>query len=527
MSLDRRSVAPLLAAIALFAALLAAAAWPALAASSGSRAHASGKVQLPARLVIAGHVSQVPHRHGHLQFRQVTFRASRHVRYLVAARKVRRAEVRVTTRRHTAVVKKITGKKIKKALAHGGLLTIALPAAVLPAASAGAAPVTSTTTSSGMLPTYPATTPQLVIEVAPAPAVTPPAVPDPPSSSTSDSPTSDTQLGCALSLSQLSLYVQGRRPPGCWRPYSADSPFNRPIGDNPVVAAGSSAIVSRLLGFGKLINMGAGDAGTDFDSGTPAYFSLPTDPVYTLHCSESWGVCPIEGLSVHIPDRAQPEGGSDHHLTVVDALTGWEYDLWDVQSKPSGGGRLVFGWGAKTRIDGDGLEKSAANAAGYGGMAGGIRAEELLAGKIDHALIIAVHCDSNKFVYPASGLGQACSDVGLSNTNAPAMGQRFQFDMPAAQIEALNVPDYEKTILKAFSQYGAYVSDTGGPWAIDTESGQVYASFSAPDQWVAYAKKIGATYYAPDHRYVLPLQNGVDWAKYLRVLDPCTANATC
>ncbi|MCW2968838.1 MAG: hypothetical protein JWM71_2610, partial [Solirubrobacteraceae bacterium] len=196
-------------------------------------------------------------------------------------------------------------------------------------------------------------------------------------------------------------------------------------------------------------------------------------------------------------------------------------------NKPAGGGAVTVGWGSKTRVDGDGLETSAANAAGYGGMAGGIRAEELLAGKIDHALIIAVDCDSDRSVYPATGLGRACSSIGLSNTNAPAMGQRFRFNMPAAQIDALSVPDYEKTILKAFSQYGAYVSDTGGSWAFDTESGQVYVSYGVADQWAVYARKIGATYYAPDHRYVLPLQSGVDWARYLQVLDPCTASATC
>jgi len=69
------------------------------------------------------------------------------------------------------------------------------------------------------------------------------------------------------------------------------------------------------------------------------------------------------------PAAARPAGGfatpgNDHdaHMTIVDQQSGWEYDLWNVQSKT--GSTFNFGWGGRTRIDGNGLG-SAGVAAGY------------------------------------------------------------------------------------------------------------------------------------------------------------------
>ena len=143
-------------------------------------------------------------------------------------------------------------------------------------------------------------------------------------------------------------------------------------------------------------------------------------------------------MRVRIPDRARPAGGSDHHLAVVDQRSGWEYDLWEVESKPSGGGELVTGYGGRTRIDGDGLG-SDATAAHFGLLAGIIRAQELRRGRIDHALFLVADCDSGEFVYPARGRGAPCGD----RTDAPAEGMRFQLDMSDAEIRALERPALE------------------------------------------------------------------------------------
>jgi hypothetical protein len=316
-----------------------------------------------------------------------------------------------------------------------------------------------------------------------------------------------------------------RWPASCWRPYSDSSPFNRPIPASPRLAPRSSSIVNRVLGFGKVQDLDVGTAGTENDWGHPTYYSQPTDPVFTLHCTERWGTCPVEGHKVRIPEAARPAAGGDAHLTVVDQASGWEYDLWSVSSKPKGGGTLSFGWGGRTRIDGDGLGPEA-TAAGFGNLAGIIRGPEMQAGEINHALFMVIKCDSGKHVYPAKKTGRACSDIGLFNGDAPPMGTRFQLAMSEGQINALAVPAWKKTILRAMSKYGMYFGDTGSSsWGIQAESGQTYTSFGRKDKMVEFGQSRGLPAY--DGLQIFDMARGVDWRRYLRVVDPCVAEGTC
>jgi hypothetical protein len=336
-------------------------------------------------------------------------------------------------------------------------------------------------------------------------------------------PTSSETASCDA---QFGSFGPGNWPSACWRPYNDSSPFNRKLPANPHLVDNSDAIVNRLMGFGTAQNLTAGRANTPEDYAHPTYWSQPDDPYFTVHCTEHWGTCALEGMRIQVPDAAKPATGSDGHMTVVDQASGWEYDMWQVKQKPSGGGQIVTSWGGKTRIDGDGLGSDAV-AAEYGTMAGKLRIQELEAGRINHALFMFVNCDSGKAVFPAVHNGRACDEIGQSNSNAPSMGQRFQLDMSAAQIDALNVPEWKKTILHAMAEYGMYVGDTGGSWGIKEEGGQMYRSLGYKDPWVEFAKKVGAPYYAPDNDWVLNLAQGVDWQSHLRVVDPCEARGTC
>jgi len=265
-------------------------------------------------------------------------------------------------------------------------------------------------------------------------------------------------------------------------------------------------------------------ADTADDYGHPTYYSQPGDPVFRLHCYEPWGTCPIEGAEIRVPDAARAAGGADRHLTVVDQDTGWEYDLYDVRSKPVGGGVLEFGWGGRTRIDGDGL-RSAATAAGFGNLAGIVRTSELAAGRIDHALFLTASCDAGRFVYPANGRGRSCAELGLSTEDAPPMGARFQLAMSAEEIEALPVPAWKKTILHAMATYGMFLGDTGGgSWGIKLESGSTFTSFGYPDPLVAFA--VANDWVPYENVWVGNLRDGVDWTR-LRLIDPCVSQRTC
>jgi hypothetical protein len=318
-------------------------------------------------------------------------------------------------------------------------------------------------------------------------------------------------------------------PGACWRPYSDSSPFNRGVSGAPRLLSNSSAVVGRVTGFGQPQNIVGGSADTPDDWDHPLYYSQSTDPMYTIHCTKSWGTCEIEGMQIRIPNAARAAAGGDGSMGVVDQSGRWEYDFWQVQSKPEGGGTITVSWGGRTQIGtstADGLGSNA-TAAQFGTAAGVIRPEELEAGLIDHALFMVVYCTNNTYVWPATGpgVGRPCSSVGLSNTNAPALGQHFVLNMTDAQIAALAVPQWKKTILTALAHYGAFVGDTGSSsWRFKVESGSSHTSFGNPDPWVELGRQLGVPLYNGD--YVFDVKSGVDWSKLVAV-DPCVSRGTC
>jgi hypothetical protein len=327
----------------------------------------------------------------------------------------------------------------------------------------------------------------------------------------------------------IAAIAQANWAPSCWRPYSNSSPWNQPVSPNAPSSADSAAVVQRLTSWGPVQNLVGGNSESGSDYYHPVYFATTSDPAYTLEPTRPWGSSPIAGATIPIPAAARPADGADHHMAVV-TPDGWEYDFWDVESKPENGGTLRFGWGGKTRIDGDGLGSNA-TAAHFGLAAGVIRAPELEAGHIDHALFMAVKCTDGAAatVYPAApGTNDACTQQeGISNTNAPAMGSRFVLQMSEAEIAALAVPSWKKTILTAMAKYGMYVGDAfgGESWGLQFESGATYTSFGAEDPLASFARREGVpTWHG---QYVFDINSGVDWRSKLRVVAPCYTERTC
>jgi hypothetical protein len=348
------------------------------------------------------------------------------------------------------------------------------------------------------------------------------------SSPASAAPAAGTSKKTAASLPSFpcgdwGTFAADSLPGACWRPYSDSSPFNRPLPANPRLATDSQQMIDTMTGWGAPEEPYFGEADSTGDWNHPYYFSKPTDPLFTIHCTESWGTCAVEGMQIHIPDAARAAGGSDGHMAVVDQVAGWEYDFWQVKSKPQGGGTITISWGGRTRVgtaDADGLG-SDATAALFGLMAGIIRYPEMAAGNINHALFLVIKCARGK-VYPAQGLGADCSDG-----HAPAMGQHLYLDMGDDEIAALDAPDWQKTILRAMAHYGMFVGDTGGsPWGVQFESGSTYTSFGQADPWVTWAKQQPGESDWQGRQY-LPRIGGVDWDSRLKVVDPCVDQGSC
>lgn len=314
-------------------------------------------------------------------------------------------------------------------------------------------------------------------------------------------------------------------PGADWRPYASTSPFNTTT-EGVAVDPSSAAYVQKALSWGLPGNLVAGNSETASEYGHPVFYAVPTDPIYTLQSTSPDS--PIDGMKIPIPNDAKPAGGTDGHMTVV-TPEGWEYDFWQVQSKPTGGGTLTFSNGGRTRIDGNGLG-SAATAADFGNLAGMIRAPELAAGRIDHALFIVLKCAAkgtgfgygttatsygSSYVYPAMHGGSTCGE----EANLPPLGTHFMLAMSDEQIQALAVPAWKKTILTALANYGGYVGDTGGSgFSFMFESSTSYTAQGLPDPLVTFAQQNNLPTW--EGNYVFNMASGVEWEKDLRVLVP-------
>ena len=437
----------------------------------------------------------------------------------VAATKIRRARLSTKAR-----WQRLSLKRVRRG-AKRGLLVVRASRKLLNPGKKRPTPTTTTTTDPQLVIIQEDGTVSVAEPVDTTPTTTTTTTTQPAVEPVPEAPAPSGSTGACT----FGTFDVGNWPGACWRPYGPESPFNQKLPDNPRLAGNSAQIVQRITGFGPLQHITAGQAGTERDFGDPVYWSRPSDPEYTVHCVDDWGTCSVEGAKVRIPNEAQPAGGTDGHMSVVDQATGWEYDFWAVKSKPAGGGTISIGWGGKTRVaEGTGLD-SGATAAGFGSMAGKLRVEELEAGRIDHALFLAARCTNGQTVYPVveGHAGQRCSSIGLSELNAPPMGTRLMLDMSYEEIAALPVPSWKKTILRAMREYGVILGDTGSNWAIAEESALSHTSFGHEDRWEKHARDNGVPYYAPDDVYIYNMREGVDWQSRLRVVDPCVSQGTC
>jgi hypothetical protein len=161
-----------------------------------------------------------------------------------------------------------------------------------------------------------------------------------------------------------------------------------------------------------------------------------------------------------VPSYAQPAGGSDAHLTVIDQSTTpyTELDCWSTSNLSGTGGTITAQACGSGPINGTGLTFGQTGA-GYAQWAGVIRSGEFVANSINHALFIIAPCTQNASVYPSN---VRSTDTQCSGNQGPPYGARFRLAMTDAQILALGAPVWKEAIYFALAHYGAYVGDTNG-----------------------------------------------------------------
>jgi hypothetical protein len=245
--------------------------------------------------------------------------------------------------------------------------------------------------------------------------------------------------------------------------YGGTSFWNQRLSASPTVDPGSNAMVAAaLVPYAATSNVSNDDAW-----GIPlAYAAWPSE-VYSVACTRY--DCQ-QAVSSRISKYAAVSTGSDHHLAVIDSVTGSELDMWlgshDTRSDSwSAGSRYLSdadGWGA---ICGRGQRCHGANAAGFSLAGGIIRPEEIAQGHIDHALVFTTpYTRSGLIACPATS-----TDGAYADGSAIPEGAQIQLD-PSVNVDAKAWPQWMKVIAHALQDYGAYLVDTGGSLSIRAES---------------------------------------------------------
>ncbi len=333
-------------------------------------------------------------------------------------------------------------------------------------------------------------------------------------------------------------------------PYASTSIWRTTVSSNPTIASYSAAVISTQFPNGQnFANVRATEAG-QYDYSHPRFFATSSDPVVNLQCTQYCGSSANGGVpaQAYIPAQARPAEGGDGHFDVVQP-DGTEISMW-AASQPSGN------WtnGATVRAgniancgsiaSGQGWLSSGPGptAAGFCDDAGVVTAAELSAGQINHALFLIGSCAVGA-QYPSqygATTDRCTSGVG------PPLGGREWYDVPCSSTQANGaLHPWEKAILCALNQYGAYLGDDGGGGTYYT--GGLSISIESEEPWYDYN---GAGYTSPfaalasqgwtsipissvhgsERRWVGadPWQpSGVNFGAHMHWLAPCSAQGSC
>jgi hypothetical protein len=230
--------------------------------------------------------------------------------------------------------------------------------------------------------------------------------------------------------------------------------WNTPVSNLPVHARSDQWVnsIGRNTGFHM-----------DFGSGTWA-----GGPIGIPYNVVGAGVTKVP-VSFYYPDESDPgpypipsnpkiEYGSDHHILIVDSSTCTLYELYDASYSS---GHWHAGSGAIWDLHSNALRPdgwTSADAAGLPILPGLVRYDEILSGKIDHAIRFTAS-DTNGYIWPARHLTS-------NNPNTPyipPMGARFRLK---ASFNVSGYPAHMQVILNAMKTYGIILADNGSDWYV-------------------------------------------------------------
>lgn len=238
--------------------------------------------------------------------------------------------------------------------------------------------------------------------------------------------------------------------------FPSDNPWNTDISQYPIHPNSEAYIAS--IGSSRLHP----DFGGNGEYGIPYEVvngSQPKVPLLDIEYEDESDPGPYP-----IPDNARIEGGSDHHVLVVDQDNCKLYELFAAE-KVSGG------WNAGSAAIFDLLSNelrpdgwTSADAAGLPIFPGLVRYDEAEAGEITHAIRFTAKRTLRGYIHPATHFASSITDP-----NVPPMGLRVRLK---ADYDLSGLSGHALVIATAMKKYGMILADNGSNWyftgAMDT-----------------------------------------------------------
>lgn len=251
------------------------------------------------------------------------------------------------------------------------------------------------------------------------------------------------------------------------RPYDAASPWNTPIGPNPMITPGSLGFIASVTDNNKPLT-------SDPDQyAVPVYYFDAQTPLRTVKMSGYYSTYDAGDNSrvahgfaptitkVPIPASALASNGTDGQIVIWNPTTGVEYSFWRFRRDAAGNYQAQNGYRYHTSAGyyGRFADGKSGRGAGTPYFAGLVRGWEIARGRIDHALAFAYDSPSSALVYPAS----KSDGVGVLGIGLPE-GSRMQLDpaLTDADFTAWGLSPMAKILAKAMQTYGMYVIDNSG-----------------------------------------------------------------
>jgi hypothetical protein len=285
-----------------------------------------------------------------------------------------------------------------------------------------------------------------------------------------------------------------------WRPFNDQSPWNTPIPANPALAPDSTQLIADLKSsseWGQNLDINIAQYSV------PLFYATSSTPLVDVLAElGGLGFSGSNGSDAHalvpIPTGAAPDPMSDHHIAIIDRARNLEWGMWNARNES---GRWTCSLGATADLAGDGLRpykpqnptwytSHGARACGFPLIAGLIRTEEIDAGRIEHALIIAYpHIRAGFYMSPASTAQARIGDDSIKTRGIPC-GGRVQLD-PGLNLDSLGLTRAGRIVAEALQRYGAYVGDYSGAISIYAEnSAAAQAHWKGVLQTYEFANKV-------------------------------------